>query len=80
MSEFTRQLLRDNAWWEVRLRKLPDDPCDLWDVWLERNVVQLATRDLVEAYDGMYYAMSKRPLSPSETKLLLRKLRRGRKR
>lgn len=77
---FTQYLFRDNAWWEVRLRKRPDDPGDLWDVWLERDVEKLTEQDCLKAYGGKLIATSKRPLNREETKQLYRKLRRKRRR
>lgn len=63
---------RDNAWWEVLLRKRPEDPGELWDVWLERDVEMLALAALQQAYGGELIAISKRPLRPAEIKQLHR--------
>jgi len=68
-------LWRDNVWWEVQLRHLPDDPEELWDVWLERDVADLTAEDSRVAYGGKLFAVSKRPLNREETKQLYRKLR-----
>jgi hypothetical protein len=65
---------RDNAWWEVRLRKRPDHPGDLWDVWLERPVARRRWTDLQQAYGGKLIAISKRLLSPREVRELYRTL------
>lgn len=78
-GEFTQYLFRDNAWWEVRLRKRPDDPGDLWDVWLERDVSKLNEQSCIKAYGGELIATSKRPLNREETKQLHRRLRRNRR-
>lgn len=77
---FTQYLFRDNAWWEVSLRKRPDDPGDLWDVWLECDVAKLTEQDCIKVYGGKLIAVSKRPLKREETKQLYRKLRRKRRR
>jgi hypothetical protein len=76
----TQYLLREGAWWKVCLRKWPDDPGDLWDVWLERPVAALTQQDCIKAYGGQLFATSKRPLKREETKQLYRKLRRKRRR
>jgi hypothetical protein len=67
---------RDNAWWEVRLRKPPDDPGDLWDAWLERPV---RVGGGWTAFGGKLMAISKRPLSPREARELHRRLRKARR-
>src|SRR5262249_53589679 len=66
---------RDNAWWEVSVRKLPDDPRDLFDIWLEKDVAQLAKGECQLAYGGELLAAGKRPLLPAEVRKLLRTLR-----
>ena len=66
---------RDNAWWEVRLRKRPLDCDRLWDVWLERPVAALTEPACVNAYGGKLCAVSKRPLTPDEVRRLLRQFR-----
>jgi len=71
-------LWRDNAWWEVQLRHLPDNPQELWDVWLERDVIDLTAEDCRVAYGGKLFAVSKRPLNREETRQLYRKLRQRR--
>jgi hypothetical protein len=73
-------LWRDGAWWEVRVRKLPENPGELWDAWLERPVADLTIQDLNSAYGGKLVAVSKRPLSRKETKQLYKQLRRLRRR
>jgi len=79
-ANFTQYLFRDNAWWEVRLRKKPDDDRDYWDIWLEREAAKLTEQDCIKAYGGKLIAVSKRPLNRTETKQLHRRLRRKNKR
>jgi len=74
-----QSLWHDGIWWDVQLRKLPDDPGELWDVWLERNVAELTQKDLIVAYGGQLFAVSKRPLTRAETKQLYRQLRQQRR-
>lgn len=74
-----QSLWRDGVWWDVRLRKLPDDPGELWDVWLERNVAGLTQQDCIAVYGGQLFAVSKRPLTRAETKQLYRQLRQRRR-
>ncbi len=76
----TQFLHRENAWWEVRMRKKTDATNHLWDVWLERDVAKLTDQDCIQAYGGKLIATSKRPLTKAETKQLHRKLRRKRRR
>lgn len=76
---FSTFLFRDNTWWDVKLRKFPDEPSLLWDVWLERNVIELTQADCVREYGGKLIAVSKRPLSRQEQKDLYRRLRRQRR-
>ncbi len=75
---FVGQLLqyhqRDDAWWELKLRERPDDPAELWDVWLERALSQLHDSELTDTFGGKLMAVSKRPLSPREARELLRSL------
>jgi len=66
---------RDDAWWELKLRERPDDPAELWDVWLERALSQLQDSELIDTFGGKLMAVSKRPLSPREARELLRSLR-----
>lgn len=68
-------LRRDDAWWEVRLRKRPEIPGQLWDPWLERDVASLSEQDCIAAYGGRLIATSKRPLSRTETRKLYRAIR-----
>ncbi len=67
---------RDNLWWELKLRERPDDPGRYWDVWLERPLSQLNDVELRDTFGGKLTAISKRPLSPPEVRLLHRRLRR----
>jgi hypothetical protein len=72
-----RQLhFRDRFWWELRLRKLPDDPGELWDIWLERPVARLTADELKLTYGSKLFTTAKRPLSRREARTLLR-ARRG---
>jgi hypothetical protein len=73
-------LWRDSAWWEVRLRKRPDDPGELWDAWFERPVVQVPESESIRVFGGKLIAVSKRPLSLSETRNFYRQLRKSRPR
>lgn len=66
---------RDNGWWEVRLRKPPSDPDELWDVWLERLVSKLKDADRMAAYGGQLFAVSKRVLAREEVRSLKRLIR-----
>lgn len=65
--------LRENSWWEVGLRKLPDDPGELWDIWLERDVALISKAERQQAYGGELIAVSKRPLTVVETRELHRR-------
>lgn len=71
----TQAIKRENDWWEVRVRHLPDDPGDLWDVWLERDVADLTQELCIANYGGKLFAISKRPLKPNEVKQLRKKIR-----
>jgi hypothetical protein len=66
---------RDNVWWQVRVRKLPADPAERWDVWLERPVARLSVAQCREAYGGDVFATSKRPLTREEARELYRGIR-----
>jgi hypothetical protein len=76
----TQYLWRDNAWWELRVRKMPAERGDLWDVWLERAIATLKLPDRLAAYGGDLFATSKRLLTRDETKQLYRRLRSDRRR
>ena len=73
-------LWRDNAWWEVRVRKVPAERGDLWDVWLERLIARLKLPERLAAYGSDLFATSKRLLTREETKQLYRTLRQQRQR
>lgn len=75
VGKLTQYHQRDNAWWELKLRERPDDPGELWDVWLERLLSRLQDADLRAAFGGKLTAISKRPLSPREIRELHRSLR-----
>ena len=75
VGKLTQYQQRDNAWWELKLRERPDDPGELWDVWLERRLSQLQDTDLQAAFGGKLTAISKRPLSQTEVRELHRSLR-----
>jgi hypothetical protein len=81
VGKLTQYQQRDDTWWELKLRECPDEPGELWDVWLERPLLQLKAADLREAFGGKLTAISKRPLLPKEVRELHRSLRsqRGRK-
>lgn len=71
---------RDNVWWEVKLRNLPTDPAELWDIWLEQAVAKLTEAALVPVYGGKIIAVSKRLMSREEVRELKRKIRADRRR
>lgn len=66
---------RDNAWWELRVRKRPAEPDELWDVWLEKRVADISKAEALREYSGEFFAISKRPLRREETRRLLKELR-----
>jgi hypothetical protein len=78
-SNLVIHVLKDETWWELQVRKLPADVEDVWDVWLERLVETLTKAELIRAYGGELYAISKRPLSRTETRQLLRRRRQAAK-
>jgi hypothetical protein len=80
LGQFTQFHHRDNTWWELKLRKRPDEPGELWDVWLERPLSQLVDAELFDVYGGKLTVISKRMLSPREVDNLYRSLRRSRRR
>ncbi|MFN7737835.1 MAG: hypothetical protein ACK5O8_17090 [Pirellula sp.] len=75
ISESSQYLHRDNFWWEVQFRTRYGIAGDRWDVWLERDVSKLTEQDCIMTYGGNYFATSKRPLTPEETRQLYRRLR-----
>lgn len=68
-------ILKDGVWWELRVRQVPSDSDELWDVWLERRVASLTKAACIKAYGGEVFALSKRALSRQETQQLLRNRR-----
>ena len=64
--------LRDGVWWELRLRKIPADPGELWDIWFERPVASLSTRDLRATYGDRLFTIAKRPLTAREARTVRR--------
>jgi hypothetical protein len=68
---------REGAWWELTLRKMPADPGDLWDIWLERPATKLTKQVQNNTYGGKLFCTAKRPLSPLEARSLLRARRGG---
>jgi hypothetical protein len=64
---------RDGAWWELRLRKIPADPGELWDFWFERPMASLGLRNVKDTYGGPLFTTAKRPLSRAEARSLRRK-------
>lgn len=76
----TRQFHRLNdAWFEVRLRTLPQDSDGCWDAVLEKPVGRCRLDELKTCYGFVAYALSKRPLKPDETRALLKRLKNSRK-
>jgi len=69
--------LRDGVWWELRLRKIPTSPGELWDIWFERPVAKLGLREAKDAYGGPFFTTAKRPLTRREARTLLRTKRRA---
>lgn len=67
--------LRDNAWWEVRVREHNYLAGDQWDVWLECEIAKISDADREANYGGNFLAISKRLLTPSETRKLYRRIR-----
>lgn len=66
---------RDGGWWEVQVREAPLVAGEQWDCWLERAVVKITLGEREDAYGGKLWAISKRLLSPSETRALLKSIR-----
>jgi len=62
-------------WFEVRLRKLPDDVDGLWEVLLEKPVRDCRPDELTRRYGMAAYAVSKRPLKRDEARALLKRPR-----
>jgi hypothetical protein len=70
-------LFHDGHWWDVRVRKVPDDPSELWDVWLERPVARLTQEATNAAYGDHLFAISCRAISPREVRRLSRQHQTG---
>jgi hypothetical protein len=66
---------RDGCWWELKLRKLPENRENFYDVWLERPLEKLTLRNLIAAYGGILFATSRRPLTRHEARTALRGLK-----
>ena len=66
---------RDGTWWELKLRKIPADPGELWDIWLERPAASLTPPVAHSTYGGWLFTTAKRPLSRGEARALLRESR-----
>jgi hypothetical protein len=74
----TVNLLRSqNNWWEVRLSPMPECPGNQWDVWLERNVIDILTSGQFASYGKKYFAVSKRLLNCSEVRRMKKPVRRS---
>lgn len=79
-AQLTQYHRREQAWWELQLHPRPETPDEtLWDLWLERPVSRLTIETLQREYGGKLIAISKRPLSPREVRLLHRCLRQRRR-
>jgi len=74
-GELVQYLFRDGAWWELRLRPCPAEPCGAWDCWLERRVTQTFEPRRTEIYGEDLIAISRRPLSSAEARDALRRHR-----
>lgn len=73
LSDEVMCLVRDNSWWEVKVRTREPWLGHLWDVWLERDVSKLTSQETSEIYGDDLFATSKRLLMPDEAKKLIRK-------
>jgi hypothetical protein len=62
----------EGFWWELKLRKIPAERRELWDVWLERPVARLTPAVAHATYGGWLFTTAKRPLSPREARTLRR--------
>jgi hypothetical protein len=63
------------VWFDVRLRKLPDEVDGLWEVLLEKPVRDCPADLLTRRYGMAAYAISKRPLKRDEARALLKRPR-----
>lgn len=75
LDPVVRFMKRDESWWEVRVRTRPEEPSIEWDVWLEKDVAATPPREYEAAYGGKLFAVSKRALTPQETREVRRRLR-----
>jgi hypothetical protein len=75
-SEFRQYHRVGELWFEVRLRKLPDDIDGLWEVLLEKPVRDCRPQELTRQYGMAAYATSKRPLKREEARALAKRPRR----
>lgn len=69
---------REGTWWELTLRKIPSDPGELWDFWLERPVAKLTKQAQNDIYGGKLFCTAKRPLTAREARNLRRSKRKAR--
>jgi hypothetical protein len=80
LGRTTQYHYRNGSWWELKLCKRPDAPAEsLWDIWLDEPVRRLSEETLIRTYGGKLIAISRRPLSPRETRDLRRDLRGARR-
>lgn len=85
---------RDGVWWELFLHRLPDDRVvtrrhasrrfgslfkGSWDAWLERSVCGSDEAELKAVYGAKFVAISKRPLTADEARVIVRKYARATK-
>lgn len=76
MSEgYVQYHRRNDQWWEVRLRPLPETLDDQFDLWMERPLSRIAVTDLISLYGGKLFAISKRLLTRRQERELCRRLR-----
>lgn len=75
VNSHTFLIRKGQQWWEVRLRDRPKGADEVWDVWLERDVRKLTKSNRVSYWGYDFIAVSKRPLTRSETQELYRKLK-----
>jgi len=62
----------DGAWYEVRLCKIPEETDRRWDVIVDKPLNQCSLDDLSARYGLAAYALSKRKLSASEKRALMK--------
>lgn len=65
-------------WFEVRLRKIPDERERCWDALLEKALHHCAPGELTARYGFGAYALSKRPLTRDEAHLMNKRARTAR--